>query len=148
MKVLIASERVRQLLCANYWNEIMNVLNPNSFAYSGNATSNGRLFELVSRVYLEFEVKLDARSDSKTIDHQFQVPEGKRREVGGSWDQYLVECSKLQTSSSITSGPRDIVSPKATNQPVLDWHKHSRHLQTSLKHLHPTTLKELVLNPV
>ena len=120
MKVLIASERVRQLLCANYWNEIMNVLNPNSFAYSGNATSNGRLFELVSRVYLEFEVKLDARSDSKNIDHQFQVPEGKRREVGGSWDQYLVECSKLQTSSSITSGPRDIVSPKATNQPVLD----------------------------
>jgi hypothetical protein len=98
----------------------MDVLNPKSVLYSGNDLANGRLFELVSRVYLEFDVELEARNDSKSIDHMLKLPQGKRRDFGGTWEEYLLECSKLPMSSSTTSGPRDIVVPKAINQPVVD----------------------------
>jgi hypothetical protein len=120
IKVSIASERVRQLLSIKYWKDIMDVLNPKSVLYSGNDLANGRLFELVSRVYLEFDVELEARNDSKSIDHMLKLPQGKRRDFGGTWEEYLLECSKLPMSSSTTSGPRDIVVPKAINQPVVD----------------------------
>ncbi len=120
VRLLIGSERIRQLLCANYWNEIMNTLDPHSLMYSGNATANGRLFELVARVYLEFAMNLDALDAvEKEIVQKLQLPEGKRREFVGTWEEYLVECSKLPTSSNLTTS-REILIPKAINQPVID----------------------------
>ena len=54
ISVSVASEGVRQLLAVKYWKTIMETLNPNNANYSGNSIQKGRLFELISGVYLEF----------------------------------------------------------------------------------------------
>ena len=117
ISVSVASEGVRQLLAVKYWKMIMETLNPNNANYSGNSIQNGRLFELISSVYLEFPVSLKAYDKEHHHDHDLKLIQGKRIEFSGEWDQYLDHCSKLKENSSI----REIVIPKATNQPVLDF---------------------------
>jgi hypothetical protein len=118
-RIALASETVRQLAASKYWAEIMDTLNPKSQRYTNNSIGNGRLFELVSSVYLEFPVQFDARSDPETIDHVLQLSTGSRKEFVGTWQEYLVYCSQLQSSINMT-GTRELVIPKVTNQPVID----------------------------
>jgi hypothetical protein len=117
ISISVSSEGVRQLLSVKYWKMIMETLNPNNVNYSGNSIQNGRLFELIASVYLEFPVTFKAYDKEHLHDHDLKLIQGKKTKFGGEWDQYLDYCSKLKENSTI----REIVIPKATNQPVIDF---------------------------
>jgi len=117
--ISIASETICHLIACKYWKEIMDILNPKSQRYSQNATLNGRLFELVSSVFLEFSVEFDVKDDKNMIDHKLILSQGKRVEYGGTWDNFLLYCSNLKLSTNTTFS-REVVIPKTINQPVID----------------------------
>ena len=90
----------------------MDTLNPKSHRYTNNPLGNGRFFELVSSVYLEFSVQFDARIKTKKIDHTLlHLIKGTRKEFVGTWQEYLVYCFKLPSSKNMmqTRNKADLV---------------------------------------
>jgi heat shock protein HspQ len=117
LSVSVSSQGVHQLLAVKYWGKIMETLNPKNPKYSGNSIQNGRFFEWISSVFLEFPVTLKAFDKKHHYDHDLNLIQGKKKEFSGEWDQYLDYCSKLKENNSI----REIVTPKVKNQPVIDF---------------------------
>ena len=111
--VSLGSETVRQHLTSKYWKEIMETINPNSGKFSGNNTANGRLFELIASVYLEFDVTLEAYDEQHQKNHDLSLIQANRTEFHGNWEEYLNHCSTLNN--------RELIIPTVRNLPVLDF---------------------------
>jgi hypothetical protein len=99
--ISLPSETVRHLIACKYWREIMDSLNPNSPLFTNNSICNGRLFELLASVYLEFPVEFDARNDKQEMDHKLKLSNGTRKEYLGSWDDFLGYWSRLNDRNCI-----------------------------------------------
>jgi len=96
----------------------MNYLDPLSSKYTDNATLNGRFFELLASVYLEFPFELNAKNKNNKIE-QIQLTRGEREKHEGTWKEFLISCSKLSSCSNTTL-PRKLLIPGPKNQPIID----------------------------
>ena len=55
----------------------METINPNCGKFSGNNIANGRLFEMIASVYLEFDVTLEAYDEKHQKKSRFIINPSK-----------------------------------------------------------------------
>jgi len=113
----IASETVRHLIACRFWKEIMQSLNPKNIDLSGDNIGNGKLFEIIAGVFLEFKVEFDAHGYDGKFSHKLQLSKGKRIEIGNTWDEFLTYCNQ---NLQINPSSRILAFPNTKTQPVFD----------------------------